>query len=231
MAPRYGGKRGRSSTRGRLRSLSNKLRKGRDRNNVGYWSKKGPRIEQKFHDLDIDDATVAVNGTIAEDTILEIGQGTTEKLRIGRKVTVRRIAWRWRITLPTTTTPADTADVVRVMLILDKQCNGAAATAALVLEFDDYQSFNNLANSRRFTTLMDRTYKLKSPSGSYDGTNDQFGVDHICDSYYGKFNLPIEYNSTAGAITEIRSNNIFVLLLGLNGKASFQSKMRVRFTD
>ena len=60
--------------------------------------------------------------------------------------------------------------------------------------------------------------------------NDTLGVN-INDSFYKTCNMPIEYDSTTGAITEIRSNNIGVLLLSRNGVCTFGSKFRVRFSD
>ncbi len=58
--------------------------------------------ELKFHDLDIDDAVVAVNGTIAQVSCNIIAGGTTESTRIGRKSVIRKINWRYEIVLPNT---------------------------------------------------------------------------------------------------------------------------------
>ncbi len=189
--------------------------------------------ELKFHDLDIDDTVVAAGGNIAEDSVLTIAQGTTESQRIGRKCVVKGIGWRFRIALPVTSAPAETSDVIRVILYLDKQCNGASAAVLDIVETADYQSFNQLASKSRFRTLMDRTYDIKAHSGSFDGTNDQFGEDSISDTFFKKVNIPIEYDNSAttGVITSIRSNNIGVLLLGFAGHAGFSSKMRIRFSD
>ncbi len=187
--------------------------------------------ELKFHDLDIDDAVVAAGGTIAQASCNLIAQGVTESQRVGRKCNIQNIGWRFQVTFPSTSTPGSTADTVRVILYLDKQCNGAAATALGILETVDYQSFNNLANKSRFRTLMDRTYQIMAPSGAFDGTNDQFGENIINDTFFKKCSLPIEFDAAAGVITEIRSNNIGVLLLSRDGFAGFKSKMRLRFSD
>ncbi len=189
--------------------------------------------ELKFHDLDIDDVAIAINGTIAEDSVLTIAQGTTESERIGRKLTVKKIGWHFEIKFLGATAIAASSDVVRVMLYLDKQTNGVAATAVGILESDNYQSFNNLSNKSRFLILMDRFYSLKSHSGSGNGTTDKFGEDVITDSFYKECNIPIEYDNSAttGAITTMRSNNIGVLLLSRDGGSLFASKMRIRYSD
>ncbi len=174
---------------------------------------------------------VAANGNIAEDSCNGIAQGVTESTRVGRKCTVKKIMWRYTLALPATSTPGSTTECVRIILYLDKQCNGATATVTGIMEADDYQSFLNLANSGRFRILMDRTHKLVSKSGAYDGTNDQFGEDWLNGTFFKNCNIPIEFDSTTGAITEVRSNNIGVLLLSANGFAAFNSNMRLRFSD
>ncbi len=189
--------------------------------------------ELKFHDLDID-LTIATNGTIAQASCLTIVQGTSESERIGRKCVIRSINWRWDLLLPAATAKADTGDTCRIILYLDKQTNGAAAvvaTAAGILESDNFQSFNNLSNKGRFRTLMDRTYSLSAQGGSGRGTTDTlaFCEYQTHDSFYKNVNIPIEYDSTTGAITEMRSNNIGVLCLGKTGKIIMGSKMRIRF--
>ncbi len=186
--------------------------------------------EMKFHDLDVDDAAIAANGTIVEDNCCGIAQGVTEVQRIGRKCTIRSINWRFRIELGTKTAAASTADIVRVILYLDKQCNGATAAITDLLETDDFQSFNNLANKSRFRTLMDRTYEMNSGL-SGDGTTVDSPAVRTFDSLFKKVNIPIEFDATTGAITKIRSNNIGILILSESGQCSFASKMRLRFSD
>ncbi len=190
----------------------------------------GPGGELKFHDLDIDDATIATNGTISQASCNIIVQGTSESQRIGRKCTLRSINWRFNIRLPEGTAVTTTSDTIRVIVYLDKQTNGAAAAVTDILESDDFQSFNNLSNKSRFRTLMDRTYDLNTDL-SGDGTTVDSPRLNMNDSFFKKINTPIEYDSTTGAITEQRSNNIGVLLLSKNGLCTFVSKMRIRFSD
>lgn len=204
---------------------------------VSSFRTSGPKDELKFHDLDIDDASIAAAGTIAEDNCVEIAQGTTESTRIGRKAVVRRISWRYEIILASQTVVTTTSETVRVILYQDKQCNGATATPALILASDDYQAFNLISNKNRFKILFDRLHVLKCPSGSGRGTTDTlaFGEDRIrVQMFLKKLNIPIEYDNsvTTGDIASIRSNCIGVLLLSQTGAlTSLLSKMRIRFTD
>ncbi len=186
--------------------------------------------ELKFHDVDLDDATVAA-GAVVTDSINKIAQGVSEVQRVGRKCTIRSINWRFTLLLSPATASANTSDTLRVLLYLDKQANGATATNTDVLESASYLSFNNLANKGRFRTLMDRTYNINSAAGGGDGTTEDYGPRDISDSFFKKVNIPIEFNAATGAITEIRSNNIGVILMSRAGVVGFASKFRLRFSD
>ncbi len=189
--------------------------------------------ELKFHDVDLDDATITTAGAVT-DSINLIPQGVTEITRVGRKCTITRINWHFNIILPEVDDITDPSpgDIVRVIMYLDKQANGAAATALGILETDDYQSFNNLANSGRFRILMDRNYSIQYASlASATAGNVSSAAAYIQDSFYKKCNIPLEFDSTTGAVTEIRSNNLGVMLITREGAAGFFSKIRLRFHD
>ncbi len=198
--------------------------------NRGFFGRFAQGGELKFFDQDIDDALIASGGTIS-DSLIKIAQGTTEVTRIGRKATIRSINWRFDIQLGTQTAGSATNDIVRIILYLDKQCNGATAAVLDILETADYQSFNNLGNKGRFRTLMDRTYDVNLTAGGGNGTAEDYGAYIVSDTFFKKVNLPIEWSSTTGAITEIRSNNIGLLIISKSGLATFNSKMRIRYSD
>ncbi|MFQ0997907.1 hypothetical protein [Gilliamella sp. CG33] len=192
--------------------------------------------ELKFHDISFSDAVVTNSGAIVEDSLLTIAQGTTESTRIGRKLTVKAIAFRYTVQIPTTATAANTTDTIRVMMYLDKQTNGAAAAVTDILESAAYQSFNQLANTSRFTILYDKTTSLSCKSGSGRGTADtlSFGGHRVDPTFYKTCNIPIEYDNVAstGVITTMRSNNIGILAITASGLAGIPTALvRIRFSD
>ncbi len=214
------------------KSLFRKFRRGHDRTSGFYGGGKyagGSNMELKFFDLDLNDPVISAAGTVT-DTINGIGQGTTEIDRIGRKCTIKSINWRFQISLPPGTAVSTTNDTVRVILFLDKQCNGATATVLGIIETADFQSFNNLANKSRFRTLMDRSYQLNASLSGNGTTVDSAEVVEN-DAFYLKCDIPLEFDNTTGAITEIRSNNLGVLLISEGGLATFGSKIKLRFSD
>ncbi len=198
------------------------------------YRRKAEAGEMKFHDIDIDDGGVAATWTVQAE-LLEIPEGVGEEQRVGRNITIKKIGWRWTCTKASGATAAATSDVFRLMVIQDKQANRALPAATLVVQSDNYQSFNKLANSKRFRILYDRTFDLWSPSGSGRGVTDtlSFGEQTISGTWFKDCNIQIEYDNSAatGDITTIRSNNIFCMMISQGGGLSFDSKFRFRYTD
>lgn len=187
--------------------------------------------ELKFHDVDLDDAVITQAGTITASISLIAG-GTTESTRIGRKCTITNINWRFDIVMNDTGTVDNTSEAVRVMMYQDHQTNGAAAVALDILETDDYQSFNNLSNKNRFTILFDKTYDMVCPSGAGQNAADAFGETICSDAMYKKVMIPLEWAAQGALISNLRSNNIGVMLLSKSGNlTTFASKIRLRFSD
>ncbi len=210
------------------------FRRGYDRTGGFYGRYSGRNAELKFHDIDVDDAVVAQNGTILNGgSINLIGQGTGESVRIGRKCTIRKIGWKWTMQNSSIAT-ANAQNVIRLILYLDKQANGATATITDILESNSFISHRNLANSGRFQILMDRNYTFNPSIGGNGTALDTAGMDKA-GSFYRNVNIPLEFTGTAtpADITEIRSNNLGVLILGKQNINStvFASKMRLRFSD
>ncbi len=192
----------------------------------------GFQAELKFHDVNVTDASIAQNGTVVQTSCNLIPQGVTEVTRIGRRCCIKQLHWRFTITFGGTADTATADESIRVLLYLDKQANGAAAAVTDILETDNFQSFNNLANRTRFRTLFDRTFDINANGAAGDGTTNDTAAKDYNFNVHLKMNHVIEFNSTAGAITEITSNNIGVILLAKNGSvAIFDSKMRLRFSD
>lgn len=176
-------------------------------------------------------ATEASNGHIALDSICKIPQGTTESGRIGRKVVLKAVSIRLVYTLEQTTAQANTDDGCRVIVYHDRQTNGTAASVTDILKSNSYLSFNNLANKDRFKILSDKFYDLSATAGAYDGTTSQFARIAKTKSLHLKLDVPIEFSSTAGDITEIRSNNIGILVKSDQGKIAVAGLVRVRYGD
>ena len=189
--------------------------------------------ELKFFDTDIDDTIVATGGVVFPSINL-IPQGVTESQRVGRMCTIQSIHWRYLCDQPRRDAQGVPAlnDAIRVIMFVDKQANGAAAPAAQILDDLVIHGFRNLSNQGRFVFLLDKVIDLHYLTLASDNAGVVSQGD-TTDEFTFKYNgpIPIEFNSTAGVIAEVRSNNIGVLLVSRTGTAGFSSKVRVRFSD
>ncbi len=198
-----------------------------------YFARAG---ELKFHDVDVDDAIVSATGTIQNaGTINIIPQGVTEVQRIGRKCTIKSIHWRFSadlVEVNNTATPGP-SEVVRAILYLDRQANGATAAVTDILETATHRSFRNLANSGRFQIFMDKTMTFNYSTYSYDTAGSQGDSAEVVGEYQfnKKCNIPVEFSGANGTIDELRSNNLGVLLISKSGVGGFASSVRLRFSD
>lgn len=188
--------------------------------------------ELKFKDVAIDDNPVPSAGVVFSSINL-IAQGVSEGERIGRKCTLRKISWRYHLFLPEILATSGTmkCDIVRMILFQDKQCNGAIATVTGILETANFQSFYNLANQNRFVIHMDKSVVINAVAGAGEGTVNDWPPSCKIGYFEDWFNVPLEFDSTDGALTEIRSNNFGILLITAGGLADFQSNIRIRFSD
>ncbi len=188
--------------------------------------------ELKFHDVDLDDAIVSNSGTVTASINL-IAQGVTESTRVGRKCTIKNIGWQYVYSLPEITAAGSPPpfDNLRIIMFMDKQANGVTAAVLDILETADFQSFKNLSNTGRFRTLMDKTIPLNYKAGAGLTASSDWPSVTFKGSFYKSCNIPIEFSAGTGAITEIRSNNIGVLLISSANVSGFASKIRLRFSD
>ena len=158
-----------------------------------------------------------------------IPQGVTESTRVGRKCVLKSIQGRWDIAY-SPGAAAVGATTAAVYLVLDKQANGAAATYADVFGGSiATQGLHNLANSQRFVVLKKWVWTFNATAGVTTAYNSV--VKHV--DWYKKCNIPLEFSSTTGAITELRSNNVFLLAGAYNTDdvVGVSGNVRVRFSD
>lgn len=129
---------------------------------------------------------------------------------------------------------------VRVIIYWDKQCNGAAAAVAQLLDLTvppDYNAYRNLANNKRFTFLYDRIHQwnasaLAASVATPDNESQTIVKEYEINVNYNVF-IPIEFSGVAGALTEIRTNNIGIIMLAKHGGRMLlnASKFRIRYID
>lgn len=188
-------------------------------------------IEKKFFDTDISFSVDATGEVPATGQLVLIPQGVTQSTRVGRGCQVKSIQLRLNCLY---NPGADTAGCTTIVICLvqDTQANGAAALITDVLTSNVITSaMVNLANSERFKILRRYTYVLQSGAG----VSAAYGKDQKQLDDYIKLNVPLEFSAATGALTELKSNNFF-LLAGTDSQTTddevaVAGTCRVRFTD
>ncbi len=229
--PRYAGKRRHPFNARQRRGL--RMRRPRKRRRCTTPA------EKKF--LDAVWASVAISTTWTSpasdlgQSLCLIPQGVTEITRVGRKVCVHDVSFRGAIHQAAGTTVTTGHNICRIMLIHDKQCNGANATMTDIYENSTtgIHSFRNLANQGRFRVLWKTQFKFNNPAFAGDGTTQDHPAQIIPFNFYRKVDLPIEYDGTAGAIGELQSNNIFLTICchQTTSALTLIGRCRIRFVD
>ncbi len=192
----------------------------------------GSGRELKFFDTAITDAAVGNGGTIQVSPNLVV-QGTTLSQRIGAKCTVRSFSLKYCVYLDAVVDQADipNGDTLRMLIYIDKQTNGSAAAILDVLQAADWQAHRSVENMSRFRTLLDIEIPMNRMVSSTDGTNTASSPEVVvCGKWFKKLNLPLSFKGTTGAISEIRTNNLGILLISQNGLCRFDGTARIRFT-
>jgi len=190
----------------------------------------GQRPELKFRDIIVAPVVPAVAGTITSPSVNLIPQGVTESERVGRKCTLKAVSFHFQMELPDTTVPGQTSDRVRIIVYLDKQANGATAAVLNILETATINSFFNLEESSRFRLLYNRFHDISSQSGGVGAT---FASAELLKTvnWGTRCSKPIEFSGVTGAIGEIRSNNVGVLMISEKARTVVGYTVRIRFQD
>lgn len=189
------------------------------------------RETPEVHYLDTTLAATAVPAAgLVNTNLVVIPQDDTTTGRNGRKVLIKSIEIRGNIVLTPAAAAVLGSDVVRIMVVQDRQANGAVFTTANVLATADWRSYPNLFNEERFRVLYDKSTTMNVSAGVVAATvetAEAFELEIKC-------KIPIEYDSSVatGAIASQRSNSIAVLMIAQTDLLSTVEYIaRVRFTD
>lgn len=194
---------------------------------VGNYARyAGAGAEKKFFDTALSFLFDTTGEVPATGQLTLIPQGDTESTRDGRKATIKSIQIRGILSFAPGATVGTGASYL--YLILDTQCNGAAAAVTDVFTSNDMTTnMLNLNNSGRFRILKKWEWAWNVGAGVSAAYNNATKLLE----FYKSCNIPVDWSSTTGAITEIRSNNLF-LMAGANAQddtVQFTGTCRLRF--
>lgn len=174
--------------------------------------------EKKFFDTAISflyDATAEVPAT---GQLSLIPQGDTESTRDGRRATIESVQLRLKLQFNIAAAAAPITGATRLALILDTQANGAAAAVTDVFQVDMLpEALLQLNNSGRFRILKMWTHRWETIAGA---TTAFATTAPVYLQYFKKCNIPMDWANTDGALTGIKSNNLFLMAQANSGQGN-----------
>lgn len=193
---------------------------------VGAYARSLPgAIEKKYLDIDITNAGDMSAGVI--DSLNLIPAGTSDVTRVGHKVTLKNVNLHFTLTRDDAGTSAPNNLMMRLILLIDKQANGALPAVTDVLKTADINSFRNLDQAERFVILKDKLYNVANTSSNGAHTNDCGRTVRMSKL----LNTPVHFSSTTGAITEIKSDNLCLLIISEDTLNNITGTARTKFID
>ncbi len=186
----------------------------------------GAMAERKFFDSATADVAVSATGTVYP-SMVTIDQGNGESQRTGRRVTVLGVEFRGNVTLPAVDDQAapPEADLCRILVVLDRQANGATFAVNDLLENTDVNSPFNADKDTRFAVLHEDYVPIGYESG---GATDYPGV---LDTWVANVNVvfDLQFAGVTGAVTELTASNFTVVAISKEGLCALEFQTRVWF--
>jgi len=118
----------------------------------------------------------------------------------------------------------------------DSQCNGVQATVTSILDSANVFSFYNEDNipengPKRFIIYYDEFHTINAAGVGFQGTYIESGTNRRLFQLNHKLNVPVQFNSTTGAITEQNTNTLGLLVISLQGAMYVDWFTEVSFCD
>lgn len=180
-------------------------------------------IEKKFFDTVYAGTTIVQTVAGSESETATYGlicpqQGSGETGRDGRKIIVKSVEVNGRVSFANASDADDVRACIRVKVYLvhDSQTNGAQMAAedcfeAVASPNADF-SFPNLEHEGRFKILASRSFILGDKAVSADGANTaSLSGDVKSFSIKKNVNIPMTFDASTGAVTDITDNSIHVV--------------------
>ncbi len=194
------------------------------------------QLKNHEHYVDSSFTTAGVTGT----SLVLIGTGCGPTTRTGRKITIREIHYRITITQNGQTDHSDADNLYRVMLIQDKQANGAQVSNTVgILDDPVPDSFLNLSNRNRYVVLYNQMGTIHSAAGGGGWNGSSVALQGMDASKFSKKSLKVEIpilyseEDSPGTtlITNVLGTNLFWVCLAKHQSARYRIRTRLRFTD
>lgn len=175
-----------------------------------------PSVELKAFDYVTAVAMPAANTMAYQGCLNAWVQGTTAGQLVGRKAVMKSNQFRINAQ----------AGAARVLIVYDKQANGAAPNVLDVLVSTDFNSPMNLNYADRFIVLHDKIYTLAD-----NCINQTAATPVIYGQDYTKMSLDAVTQFIAGNVPNTGSVSLFLGVLNPIAAGTYSIYNRLRYTD
>lgn len=182
------------------------------------------KLEREEHQTE-KGVDTALNNTSMTTTIsvLDIGtvaQGDDRENRQGDEIRIKSVFGRFLVYFTGASTSQ--TDFYRIMVLFDKQANGALPAATDVVENNNIMAYRSMGKSTRFHVLFDKM-----------GSLDAYNRTAIHEFYKPKLNQLVQYTGTSGAITDISKGSLILLVWSnqISSGPTVNSNIRFKFVD
>jgi len=190
-----------------------------------------------------------ISTTDTLDLVNGIAVGANAYQRIGRSVKLHSMRFRGCI-LRTNSSGSTTGEFLRVLIVYDRQPNGAFPTYADIIQTIDSTGdgsagpfdFPNLNNQERFLILREHCMQVPcsatAESSQSRAVNETIIDQHqqfMFDDYIKLDNLPSNYKDTGATISSVATGAIYVVTCGTEAVASAGCSLnyvtRLKYSD
>lgn len=186
-------------------------------------------LEAKWVDSIYSGTVSAYTGTPAVQCLNDLGQGAGASQRVGNKIVMKNLKIEGFISLPA----ASAVDLVRLIVVIDTNCYGAACSWAQYVQGSTnnviaFASAETVGKGKRFVPLMDKLITMQSSNGTGAGVGTEtlrtFSVE-----------LPLRcsaaYSGVAGTVGDLVKNSICFIAVSGNGLCSISYQARLFYLD
>lgn len=177
-------------------------------------------VERKNKDLETTFAPPLTTSWTTPQLLNGLAQGIGSSERIGRRALFKSVQYRFIVA------PADNGvSQNRILIVYDKQPNGALPGITDVLAVNAFYSPMNLSNSDRFVVISDEVTD-----------SCQSSAMNMSHKMYKKCALETVFSATSGGVAAIASGSIFVIVANnsdptVGQVSSSYGYFRLRYTD
>lgn len=179
-------------------------------------------VERKNVDTALVDLTLPVTNAFTGGQLLNgVAQGAANQTRVGRRMLMKSLQYRFHLG---TAAGASTTQLapVRVLVVYDRQANGAVCLNTDVLATAVFQGFQNLGNTDRFLILSDMVHGL-------DGNSTQPTSGKV----YKKLNLDTMFIGNGNLVADIGSGSVYAFIATPGSATALVVNLnfRIRYVD